>query len=125
MNQDGELTENERPGEDVQPNLTALEAAKPPAVRVGARPRIGRNFRLQWEDVQKAWVLLYPEGMVKLNASAGEILKRCDGERTVAQIVAELESVFATTGLLEEVEAFCAIASRQGWIDSGAPAQAT
>ena len=82
-----------------------------------ARPRIGRNFRLQWEEVQKAWVLLYPEGMVKLNASAGEILKRCNGELTVEEIVAELESVFATTGLRDEVMAFCAIASKQLWID--------
>ena len=38
-----------------------------------------------------AWVLLYPEGMVKLNPSAGEILKRCDGERT-SEIIAELEA---------------------------------
>jgi len=84
-----------------------------------ARPRIGRNFRLQWEEVQKAWVLLYPEGMVKLNASAGEILKRCNGERTVEEIVAELENVFATTDLRDEVVAFCAIASKQLWITLG------
>jgi pyrroloquinoline quinone biosynthesis protein D len=32
-------------------------------------------FRLQWEPAQNAHVLLYPEGMVKLNQSAGEILK--------------------------------------------------
>ena len=43
--------------------------------------RSARGFRLQWEPAQKAHVLLYPEGMVKLNGSAGEILKRCDGER--------------------------------------------
>lgn len=39
-----------------------------------ARPRVAGHFRLQWEEVQKAWVLLYPEGMVKLNGSAGEII---------------------------------------------------
>ena len=42
-------------------------------------PRIGHGFRLQWEPAQGCFVLLYPEGMVKLNQSAGEILKRCDG----------------------------------------------
>ena len=47
-----------------------------------AKPSIGRGLRLQWEPAQNAHVLLYPEGMVKLNASAGEILKRCDGQRT-------------------------------------------
>ncbi len=59
----------------------------------GRPPAIGRGFRLQWEPAQKAHVLLYPEGMVKLNGSAGEIMKRCDGERTIAEIiVADLEA---------------------------------
>ncbi len=44
-----------------------------------SRPAVGRGFRLQWEAAQNAHVLLYPEGMIKLNGSAGEILKRCDG----------------------------------------------
>ena len=57
-------------------------------------PRIGRGFRLQWEPVQSAHVLLYPEGMVKLNASAGEILLRCDGATPVEAIVADLENAF-------------------------------
>jgi pyrroloquinoline quinone biosynthesis protein D len=87
-------------------------------IALTARPRIGPNFRLQWEEVQKAWVLLYPEGMVKLNASAGEILKRCDGERTVEAIVAELEKAFGASGLLDDVRAFFAIASKQRWIET-------
>ena len=37
-------------------------------------PRLRRGFRLQWEPVQNCHVLLYPEGMMKLNDSAGEIL---------------------------------------------------
>ena len=45
-------------------------------------PRLGHGFRFQWEPAQQAHVLLYPEGMVKLNQSAGEILKRCDGSRS-------------------------------------------
>ncbi len=44
-----------------------------------AKPAIGRGLRLQWEPAQNAHVLLYPEGMIKLNGSAGEIMKRCDG----------------------------------------------
>ena len=59
-----------------------------------AKPSISRGFRLQWEPAQNAHVLLYPEGMVKLNASAGEILKRCDGERTLAEITTDLEQAF-------------------------------
>jgi len=40
------------------------------------KPTLSRLFRLQWEEAQNSYVLLYPEGMVKLNQSAGEILKR-------------------------------------------------
>lgn len=79
-------------------------------------PRIGPGFRLQWEPAQDCHVLLYPEGMVKLNRSAGEILSRCDGERTLAAIVTGLEQAFSATGLRGDVEAFLDIAQKQRWI---------
>ena len=82
-----------------------------------ARPRINRLFRFQWEPAQQAHVLLYPEGMVKLNQSAGEILKRCDGSKSVAEIVADLEAAFNTSGLSAEVDAFLLMAEAQNWID--------
>lgn len=37
-------------------------------------PALRRGFRFQFEPAQDCHVLLYPEGMVKLNDSAGEIL---------------------------------------------------
>jgi pyrroloquinoline quinone biosynthesis protein D len=86
------------------------------AVDAAAKPTLGRGFRLQWEPAQKAHVLLYPEGMVKLNDSAGEILRRCDGERTVAQIVADLENAFGATGLSGDVDAFMVIALEKRWL---------
>jgi pyrroloquinoline quinone biosynthesis protein D len=79
-------------------------------------PRIGHGFRLQWEPAQSCHVLLYPEGMVKLNQSAGEILKRCDGARSAAEIVADLEAAFATTGLERDVLAFIDVAAAQRWL---------
>ena len=81
-----------------------------------ARPAIGRGFRLQWEPAQSAFVLLYPEGMIKLNASAGEILKRCDGKATVAEITADLEQAFSTSGLGGDVTAFVAMARDKQWL---------
>ena len=80
-------------------------------------PRVGRGFRLQWEPVQKAHVLLYPEGMVKLNGTAGEILSRCDGVKPVAIIVAELEKLFDQTGLEADVVAFLDLACAQRWVE--------
>ena len=81
------------------------------------KPAIGRGFRLQFEPAQNAHVLLYPEGMVKLNTSAGEILRRCDGVRTMAEIVADLEQTFATTGLAGDVGAFVSMAVEKGWLE--------
>ncbi|MBD5802969.1 Coenzyme PQQ synthesis protein D [Azoarcus sp. Aa7] len=82
-----------------------------------ACPRVSRRFRLQWEEAQNAWVLLYPEGMVKLNQSAGEIMRRCDGSRTVAQVVAELEQAFGASGLADDVAKFLELARGQQWIE--------
>jgi pyrroloquinoline quinone biosynthesis protein D len=79
-------------------------------------PRVGAGFRLQWEPVQNCHVLLYPEGMVKLNTSAGEIMKRCDGQRNVAAIAAELEEAFSASGLQPEVIAFVDMAAKQNWL---------
>jgi pyrroloquinoline quinone biosynthesis protein D len=62
-------------------------------------------------------VLLFPEGMVKLNASAGQILLRCDGKKSVAEIIAELEIAFAATGLGADVEAFLKVAADKGWVE--------
>jgi len=80
------------------------------------RPRIGSGFRLQWEPAQNSHVLLYPEGMVRLNQSSGEILKRCDGQRSLAAIVQELEAAFSTPGLGPDVRAFVELAGQQRWL---------
>lgn len=80
------------------------------------RPFVAKGFRLQWEAAQEAHVLLYPEGMVKLNRSAGEILKRCTGEATVEHIVADLERSFERHGLQPDVLAFLEMAKGNGWV---------
>jgi pyrroloquinoline quinone biosynthesis protein D len=87
------------------------------AIAATAKPAIGRGLRLQWEPAQNAHVLLYPEGMIKLNGSAGEIMKRCDGVRTLTEITADLERAFATTGLADEVAAFVAMALQNKWLE--------
>ena len=79
-------------------------------------PQVGPGFRLQWEPAQACHVLLYPEGMVKLNGSAGEIMKRCDGARSVQAIVDDLHTSFNTTGLDADVIAFVEMAGQQRWL---------
>ncbi len=82
-----------------------------------AQPRLSRRFRLQYEEAQSRWVLLYPEGMVQLNPSAAEILRRCDGERSVDAIVTELEAAFNAQGIAPEVRNLLEEGQRRGWID--------
>ena len=87
-----------------------------PVIGVLARPEVASGFRLQWEAAQNAHVLLFPEGMVKLNTSAGEILKRCDGATTIADITADLERAFATSNLSEDVIRFINMAVEKKWL---------
>ena len=77
-----------------------------------------RGFRLQWEPRQDCHVLLYPEGMIKLNASAGQILERLDGQRNVASIIDQLTASFpGVPGIDEDVLAFLEVAHAQFWIE--------
>jgi len=80
------------------------------------KPHLSRLFRMQWEQAQDSYVLLYPEGMIKLNQSAAEILKRCDGQRSVPAIVDELEQAFQASGLRDDVDEFLRAASERGWL---------
>ena len=86
------------------------------SLSTATRPRVGAGFRLQWEPVQNCHVLLYPEGMVKLNGSAGEIMKRCDGERSVGAIATDIEQAYALEALERDVLAFVEMAGKQRWL---------
>ena len=74
------------------------------------------TFRLQWEEAQGCHVILYPEGMVKLNQAAGEILKRCDGIADVAAIIDNLEQQFPDAELSADVYNFLDTAHENNWI---------
>jgi pyrroloquinoline quinone biosynthesis protein D len=88
----------------------------PLTMPAGSRPRLQSGFRLQWEPAQHHHVLLFPEGMVKLNVSATEILKRCTGEATVAEITAALEHAFQRQDLSSEVTSFISHAVERKWL---------
>ena len=88
------------------------------SVRLDDVPRISHHFRLQFEPAQSAWVLLYPEGMVKLSASAGEIMRRIDGETSVDALIRDLEPVFPGADLRQDVLDFIKVAHERGWVDN-------
>jgi pyrroloquinoline quinone biosynthesis protein D len=80
-------------------------------------PRIAPLYRFQWEAAQNAYVLLFPEGMVQLNVAAGEILRRCDGKRSAAEIISDLRVAFESDAIDADVEAFLRSATSDGWVE--------
>ncbi len=61
------------------------------------RPRLSPKARLRWDNVEKRHLLVFPEAALLLNETAAEILKLCDGERTIEQIVDTLAQQFVGT----------------------------
>lgn len=58
------------------------------------RPRLASKARLRWDNVEKRHMLVFPEAALLLNESAAAILKLCDGERLIEQIVDTLVEQF-------------------------------
>ncbi len=83
---------------------------------------VSSKFRLQWEPAQQAYVLLYAEGMIKLNSSAAEVLKRLDGTRTLAAVIDDLQRQFPKAAVENDVKEFVNVAHDQGWISFKQPA---
>ena len=79
--------------------------------------QLDKMFRFQWEEAQQCYVLLYPEGMIKLNGPAGEILSLVNGERSVADIIDQLNAKYPDAGGVDDdVLAFAVDAVEQHWI---------
>src|SRR5437588_8501568 len=71
------------------------EPAAAPSIADDARPRLPRGVRLVHNEAQGGWVLLAPERIFKADAIAIEILKRCDGQTTLAAIVNDLAATYS------------------------------
>ncbi|MFL9709915.1 pyrroloquinoline quinone biosynthesis peptide chaperone PqqD [Methylobacillus sp. Pita1] len=79
---------------------------------------IARHYRFQWEEAQQCYVLLFPEGMIKLNGGAGEVIKRVDGQRSVADIVADVQAAFPGVADIEaDVIAMLDLALEKAWLE--------
>ena len=80
-------------------------------------PRWRPGYRFQYEPAQKGHVLLYPEGMIKLNDSAALIGGLIDGERDVAAIIDALAKQFPDVPELgDDIEQFMEVARAEHWI---------
>lgn len=76
-------------------------------------------FMFRWEASQQAHVLLYPEGIVKLNETGGQILELCDGQNSVETVIEKLAEKYCATdrtAVRSGVMNFLEVSHGKGWI---------
>ncbi|PMN93311.1 pyrroloquinoline quinone biosynthesis peptide chaperone PqqD [Enterovibrio norvegicus] len=75
-------------------------------------------FRMQFEKAQESYVLLFPEGMVKLSESAAEILLQFEQPSPVSAVISRLEAKFPGVALAQDVAEFVEVACDKKWLES-------
>jgi pyrroloquinoline quinone biosynthesis protein D len=68
---------------------------KPTGIGADARPRLPRGVRLVHNETHGGWVLLAPERVFKADTIAVEIIKRCTGAATFAEIIDDLAATYS------------------------------
>jgi pyrroloquinoline quinone biosynthesis protein D len=84
------------------------------------RPALAKRARMRFDRTRDSHVLLLPERVVMLSESAAEILGLCDGERSVADVVAELKLRYDQAPLAElqaDVDEFLQKAVERKWLE--------
>jgi pyrroloquinoline quinone biosynthesis protein D len=84
------------------------------------RPRLVTGARLRYDDVREEHLLLIPEGAVRLNPTAAEVLELCDGERSLDDIVDALSARYQGADVRDDVvELVGALAQKGLVVDAG------
>jgi len=61
-------------------------------------------------------MLLIPEGAVRLNATAAQVLELCDGERSVADIAAALSERYGGADVADDVRGLLGGMAQKGLV---------
>jgi pyrroloquinoline quinone biosynthesis protein D len=80
------------------------------------RPRLATGARLRYDEVREEHVLLVPEGVVKLNPTAAEVLELCDGERSLEDIVDALSARYDGADLRDDVHELVDAMAQKGLV---------
>jgi coenzyme PQQ biosynthesis protein PqqD len=80
------------------------------------RPRLATGTRLQYDDVRDEHVVLVPEGVVRLNATAAQVLELCDGERSLDEIVDTLAARYKGADLGNDVRGLVDAMAEKGLV---------
>ncbi len=71
------------------------------------KPKLAKGCNLSVDATQTP-VILIPEGVIKLKGTSLEILKHCDGAKSIADVIAELQKKYKgdTKAIAREVQSF-------------------
>ncbi|UQA97633.1 pyrroloquinoline quinone biosynthesis peptide chaperone PqqD [Streptomyces halobius] len=79
-------------------------------------PALAPAVHLRYDRVRDTDLLLLPERVVVLVGNAGTVLRLCDGQREVSDIVAELMCRYPGAPVADEVPEFLARIREEGWL---------
>jgi pyrroloquinoline quinone biosynthesis protein D len=79
-------------------------------------PRLAQGVRLRWDPVREDHVLLFPEGALKLNSTAADVLELCDGERSLDEIAALLSERYNGADVRQDVESLLESIATRGLV---------
>jgi pyrroloquinoline quinone biosynthesis protein D len=63
-------------------------------VSEASRPILPRHAKLKFDETRQVWVILAPERVLAPDEIAVEVLRLCDGVRSVAEMVDELAAKY-------------------------------
>ena len=84
------------------------------------RPRLVTGARLAYDDVREEHILLIPEGVVRLNPTAAEVLELCDGERSLDDIAGALSARYDGADVRDDVVELVDAMAQKGLVVDGA-----
>lgn len=85
-------------------------------LRLNDAVELSSTHHFRWEEPQQAHVLLYPEGIVKLNETAAAIIQCATGASSISVAVREIEARYAGLDLQSKIISFLEDARAKGWI---------
>jgi pyrroloquinoline quinone biosynthesis protein D len=80
------------------------------------RPRLVTGARLRYDEVREEHQLLIPEGVVRLNPTAAEVLELCDGERSVDEVVGALSDRYGGADVGDDVRELIDAMTQKGLV---------
>jgi len=79
-------------------------------------PRLVTGARLRYDDVREEHQLLIPEGVVRLNPTAAEVLALCDGERSLDDIAGALSARYEGADVRDDVRELVDAMAQRGLV---------